>query len=250
MNCIGLFFLLNFQNGRIVSMRETIKIAIIGDFNFSYNSHHATNLALEHSERLLELDLNYYWLRIQEAINLKTSHLQEFDGFWLAPGPYSNEFFLSGVLNSILAEELPLFITGEGYKHFVELLIKHYNLNPNGEKLISDNLVAGNQFEAVQITPQTSETQKIYSTHSNVELTSSRYSIYPQLLASLTNTIIIPEAIDQFEEPEIIRLKNHPYALATMFCPQISSTREMPHPLVNAFIRSCQQNLKRVKQVI
>jgi CTP synthase (UTP-ammonia lyase) len=231
-------------------MSENLKIAILGDFNFTYNSHHATNLALEHSERLLEMDLSYYWIRIQEAINLNSSQLQEYDGFWLAPGPYSNEFFLSGILGTILAEEIPLFITGDGFKHFIELLIKHYNLNPNGEKLISDNLVAGNQFEAVHITAKTPETQKLYHTHSNVELTSSRYSIYPRLIEALADQIITHEAVDQFDEPEIVRLKNHPYALATMFCPQISSTREMPHPLITTFIRTCHQNLKRIKQVI
>jgi CTP synthase (UTP-ammonia lyase) len=234
----------------IVSMSETIKIAIVGDFNFTYNSHHATNLALEHAERLLEVDLSYYWIRIQEIINMKSSNLQEFDGFWIAPGPYSNEFFLSGAMNNLLAEEIPLFITGDAYKHFVELLIKHYNLNPNGEKLISDNLVSGNQFEPVQISPKTTETSKIYATHSNIELTSSRFSIYPQLMEAMAHSIIIPEAVDQFDEPEIIRLKNHPYALATMFCPQISSTREMPHPLISTFIRSCQQTIRREKQVI
>ena len=229
-------------------MNESLKIAIIGDFNFTYNSHHATNLALEHSERFLEVEVSYYWIRLSEAVNMRAQSFSHYDGIWFAPGPFSNEFFLSGVLSASLSQHIPIFLTGETYKTFVELLIKQNNLNSSGEKLISDNLVSGNQFEPVKISPFSDELKKIYATHSNIELTSSRYSIYPQLLTNLTSGIITTEGYDQFDEPEVIKLCNHPFALATMFCPQISSTREMPHPLINTFIRSCVSNMKKAQE--
>ncbi len=31
----------------------SLKIAIIGDFNFAFNTHHATNMALNHAENFL-----------------------------------------------------------------------------------------------------------------------------------------------------------------------------------------------------
>ena len=43
-------------------MSEALKIAIIGDYNFTYNSHHATNLSLDHAAEFLELETNYYWI--------------------------------------------------------------------------------------------------------------------------------------------------------------------------------------------
>jgi CTP synthase (UTP-ammonia lyase) len=228
-------------------MAENIKIAIIGDFNFTYNAHHATNLALEHSERFLEVDVNYYWIRLSEAVNMRPQAYHTYDGVWIAPGPFTNEFFLAGIISNILHAKVPTLLTGESFKVFVELLVKQNNLNPNDEKLISDNLVSGTQFEPVQISPHSSEMQKLYATHSTIELTSSRYSLYPQLITALNKDVLIAEAYNQFEEPEIMRLINHPYAIATMFCPQISSTRDMPHPLVNSFIRSCMSELKSVE---
>ena len=43
-------------------MSNSIKIAIIGDYNFTYNSHQATNLSLDHASRFLDIEINYYWI--------------------------------------------------------------------------------------------------------------------------------------------------------------------------------------------
>jgi len=226
-------------------MSNTLKIAIIGDFNFTYNSHHATNLALDHASRFLETEINYYWIKLTEASQLKSHQLNEYDGVWIGPGPYKNSFFLNGIIDHVIQQNLPTFITGEGFRSLVEVLINRYNLNPNGEKLISDNLVEGEQFERLNIFPHSEALIKLYENHSNLELTSSRFSLYPQLLNYLVGELIDIEGYNQFEEAEIISLKKHPFFLSCAFCPQISSTREIPHPLVYTFIKACQQLLNR-----
>ena len=88
-------------------MSECLKIAVIGDFNFTYNSHHATNMALEHSERYLEVELSYYWIRPSEAVNMRPHTFSVYDGILIAPGPYFNEFFLSGVLGQVINLNTP-----------------------------------------------------------------------------------------------------------------------------------------------
>jgi CTP synthase (UTP-ammonia lyase) len=219
-------------------MGQTLKIAIIGDYNFTYNSHQATNLALDHSGRFLELDINYYWIRVTEAAQLKPQQFEEFDGILIAPGPFQNIFFLNGIIRSIQSLRIPVLLTGESIRSLIEVLINSYQLNPNGEKLISDNLVEGNHFERVQIIPHSKEFIQIYENHNTTELTSSRYSLYPQLIHSLTSEIVDVEAYNQFEEPEVISLKSHPFFVACGYCPQISSTREIPHPLIYTFIKA------------
>ncbi|MEY3424939.1 MAG: hypothetical protein RL679_297 [Bacteroidota bacterium] len=219
-------------------MSQTLKIAIIGDYNFSYNSHQATNLALDHSSRFLEIDINYYWIKITEAAQFKAQNFEQFDGVWIAPGPFKNVFFLNGIIRSISMLQIPVLLTGESMKSFIEVLINSNQLNSNGEKLISDNLVDGNQFERVQIVPHSKEFIQLYENHNTLELTSSRYSLYPQLIGLLTNELIDIEAYNQFEEPEVVSLKKHPFFLATGYCPQVSSTREIPHPLIYTFIKA------------
>lgn len=218
---------------------QQLKIGIIGDFNFTYNTHHATNLALDHAGRFLEVELSYYWIKINEFLNFKPHQLSNYDGFWFAPGPFLNLFYLNGVVDLLLQQNNPVFITGEAFKALIDVLINRNNLNVNGEKLISDNLVEGNRFEHVVIVPHSPALIHLYETHNPEELTASRYSMYPQLIGLLADTDIDIEAYNQFEEPEIISLKNKDFFLACGFCPQISSTRELPHPLVYTFVKSC-----------
>ena len=108
----------------------------------------------------------------------------------------------------ILQQNTPVFITGEGFKALIDVLINKNNLQANGEKLISENLVSGNQFEHVFIIPHSTALIQLYETRKQEELTATRYSLYPQLLNALTATDIDIEAYNQFEEPEIISLKN------------------------------------------
>lgn len=230
---------------------QSLKIGIIGDYNFTFNSHHATNLAIDHAANFLDIEISYYWIKLSEVLDFRAQQFNQYDGFWIAPGPIRNEFFLHGILREILSRPIPTLITGEGYRTFIDALINTYQLNKGSEKLISDNLVEGQQFEQIVITPHSKEFQVLYENHSKVELTSSRYSLYPKLIQSLQDDIIDIEAYNQFEDPEIISLKNHSFFVACSFCPQISSTREIPHPMIYTFMKACLAHVDKLvsKQV-
>lgn len=218
---------------------QQLKIGIIGDFNFTFNTHHATNLALDHAGRFLEIELSYYWIKVNEMLAMKPNQLGNYDGFWLAPGPFVNLFYLNGVVDQLLQQDVPVFITGEGFKSLLDVLIQRNNLNAFSEKLISENLVEGNHFEKLFIEPITPAIAQLYETRSSEEFTATRYSMYPQLIDALHQSVIDIEANNQFEEPEIVSLKKKAFFVACGFCPQISSTRELPHPLVYTFIKAC-----------
>lgn len=222
-------------------MSVVLKIAVIGDYNFTLNSHHATNLSLDHSASFLEIEVNYYWIRVSEAVQHKPVYFEQFDGVWVAPGSFQNLFFLNGIFKAITSRKIPVLITGEAFKFFIDYLILTNNLNAGGEKLISENLVSGNQFERVSIHPQSKIFDKLYENFSNTELTSSRYSLYPQLIHQLNGSIIDIEANNQFEDPEIISLAGHPFFVVCAFCPQISSTRDIPHPIIYTFLKMARE---------
>jgi CTP synthase (UTP-ammonia lyase) len=222
-------------------MPRTTKIAIIGDYSFAYNTHHATNMAMEHASIFFEEDINFYWLRPSEVINFRRNELQDYHGIWLAPGPYHNAFHVESIFTSIFDSERPTLITGEGFIHLLNYYIHKYRLNPANEKFVSENLIAGNQFDTVNIAPTSDWSKKIYENHTTVELTAARYAIYPRLIEMLTAEFVDVLATDQFDEVQIMRLKNKSEALVCMFLPQISSTRDRPHPLINSFIRRCME---------
>ncbi len=220
-------------------MQQSLKIAIIGDYNFTYNSHHATNMAIDHAANFLDIEISYYWIKLNEVLNFRVQQFNQYDGFWIAPGPIKNEFFLHGILKEILGKKTPTLITGEGYRTFVDVLVNTYQLNKANEKLISDNLVEGQEFEKIMISPHSKAIIQLYEHHSKVELTSSRYSLYPKLINSLQDDIVDIEAYNQFEDPEIISLKSHSFFVSCSFCPQISSTRDLPHPMIYTFMKTC-----------
>ncbi|MDG1427919.1 MAG: hypothetical protein P8H56_03185 [Crocinitomicaceae bacterium] len=231
-------------------MQHSLKIAIIGDYNFTYNSHHATNMAIDHAANFLDIEISYYWVKLSEVLKFRAQQFNQYDGFWVAPGPIKNEFFLHGILKEILGKQIPTLITGEGYRTFIDALINTYQLNKANEKLISDNLVEGQEFEKIMISPHSKAIIQLYEHHSKVELTSSRYSLYPKLINSLQDDIVDIEAYNQFEDPEIISLKNHSFFVSCSFCPQISSTRDLPHPMIYTFMKTCQAVIEsnRAKQ--
>ncbi len=220
-------------------MSHAIKIAIIGDYNFTYYSHQATNLSLDHSSTFLDVDINYYWIKISEAISFKSSKIEQYDGVWIAPGTVTNSFFLHGIINYLNQLKIPTLLTGESYKSFIEVLVNNYQFNQGKDKFISDNLVEGNVFEKTTIIPYSQVFIKLFENHTTFELASSRYSIYPHVIEQLTEKLIDIEAFNQFEDPEIISLKNHPFFVVCGYCPQITSTRELPHPLIYTFIKTC-----------
>tara|TARA_B100001758_G_C18241265_1_gene520689 strand:- start:115 stop:786 length:672 start_codon:yes stop_codon:yes gene_type:complete len=218
-------------------MSDALKIAIIGDYNFTFNAHHATNLSLDHSSEFLEFDVNYYWIKISEALKHKEVYFEKFDGIWVAPGPIENAFFLNGVFKKIANKKIPVLITGEGFKIFLEYLITQNQLVSNQGKLISENLVAGNSFERITLEPKSKAFKKLYENFNTVELTSSRFSLYPQLVNQLEARLVDIEAVNHFNDPEVISLRKHDFFLSCAFCPQISSTRDLPHPIIYTFLK-------------
>ena len=158
----------------------------------------------------------------------------------LLPDQLRTFFFLHGIIKKIISKQIPILITGDAYKTLIEVLISTYLLDTKNEKLISENLVEGEQFEKIVISPNSKELNQLYENYSNIELTSNRYSLYPKLIEYLNNNIADIDAFNQFGEPEIISLKNKAFFLACGFCPQISSTRERPHPIIYTFMKACQ----------
>ena len=225
-------------------MSEALKIAIIGDYNFTFNAHHATNLSLDHSSEFLEVEVNYYWIKISEALKDKEGYFNQYDGIWVAPGPIENPFYLNGIFKKISNKNIPVLITGEGFKIFLEHLITQNQLLSQQEKLISENLISGSSFERITIEPRSKTFHQLYENFNNVELSSSRYSLYPQLVEQLELGLVDIEAVNQFEDPEIISLRKSDFFVSCAFCPQISSTRDIPHPIIYTFLKMCNKTKK------
>lgn len=225
-------------------MEEVLRIAIIGDFNFAYNSHNATNQALQHVQDVLDQPLNYYWLNEKECCEEITTFYNDYDAFIIAPGPYRQPFYFNSIIKTLLDQDVPVLGTGDCFKILVEQFFAQKGFDLGVEKIISDNLIEGNQFTGINLEKLSDEFSKIYLNKSTVEYSSSRFSILPQYSEVLGEDFEIG-ARNQYFDPEILKSKSHGFFLFTMFCPQVLSTSDMPHPIFTYFIK----NARRLRDI-
>ena len=218
-------------------MENAIRIVIIGDYNFAYHSHNATNKALQHVEKMLDQPIDFFWFGEHEFCEFDDEAIQEFDGVLIAPGPFQKPFYFNSILDRLKAIDMPVLGTGEIFRIVVQSHFSDLGFDKNGEKIISDNLVDGNHFTQVNLAKLSSECDKIYIHRGAIEFSSSRFSILPQYSDILAEKFEIG-ARNQYFDPEILKSKELSFFMFTMFCPQMNSTEDIPHPLFTYFVKT------------
>lgn len=221
-------------------MSETLRIAIIGDYNFAYHSHNATNQALQHAEEVLEIRINYYWLNERECCEENSNFYTEYDGIIIAPGPYRQPFYFKSIIATLLEKKIPVFGTGDCFKILVETYFQQKGVTSGTDKIISENLIDGNYFTGITLEKLSKDFHKIYANKGTTEYSSSRFSLLPQYSELLSESFEIG-ARNQYFDPEILKSIRHPFFVFTMFCPQITSTKDIPHPLFIYFVKNVKQ---------
>ncbi len=218
-------------------MENAIRIVIIGDYNFAYHSHNATNKALQHVEKMLEHTIDFFWFGEEEFCQFDDDAITAFDGVLIAPGPFQKPFYFNPILERLKSIDMPVLGTGEIFRIVVQSHFSDLGFDKNGEKIISDNLVDGNHFTQVNLAKLSSECDKIYIHRGAIEFSSSRFSILPQYSDILAEAFEIG-ARNQYFDPEILKSKDLNFFMFTMFCPQMNSTEDIPHPLFTYFIKT------------
>lgn len=224
-------------------MNDALRIAIIGDYNFAYHSHNATNQALQHAEKVLEIQINYYWLNERECCEDKVDFHVDYDGIIIAPGPYRQPFYFESIISKLLQKKIPVLGTGDCFKLLIETHFQQKGYDITRERIVSENLIEGNFFTGVSLEKFSPAFLKLYSNKGTTEYSSSRFSVLPQYSELLNETFEIG-ARNQYFDPEILKSKTHPFFMFTMFCPQITSTIDIPHPIFTYFIK----NVSRIRE--
>jgi CTP synthase (UTP-ammonia lyase) len=81
-------------------MSEALRIAIVGDFNPDFASHHATAASLQHAAGRLQLRVDAEWVPTSSITAAAADTvLSEYDAIWASPGsPYKSK---DGMLRAI-----------------------------------------------------------------------------------------------------------------------------------------------------
>jgi len=77
------------MGGRMSDTARTARIAIVGDFNSEYETHHAINRSLEHAAEALGIHMDSKWVATGCAERDAEKILRQYDGLFIASGsPY------------------------------------------------------------------------------------------------------------------------------------------------------------------
>jgi CTP synthase (UTP-ammonia lyase) len=115
----------------------------------------------------------------------------------------------------------------------------HEETAPGASALVISKLVCSlvGQTQTIQIMPGTLAYQA-YGGDSTNEQFRCNYGLNPAYRDEVFNGGLRISGIDSSGEVRIVELSTHPFFIATLFLPQLSSNADQPHPLITAFIKT------------
>ena len=228
-------------------MDATIKVGIIGDFDEKRSSHLATNEVLSHCAKKLSMNIAISWLPTKSLENVSKENLSVFDAFWCSPGsPYIS---YTGAVNGIrFAREnnYPFIGTCGGFQHAVmeyaqNVLgiteIYHAEYNPDASSFFIAPLSCSLPGETKTIyLKKDTVTRKIYEKEKITEMYNCSFGLNPSCQDIFDLSGFHIAGTDENGEVRIFELPGNRFYIATLFQPQLSSTKENPHILILEFL--------------
>jgi CTP synthase (UTP-ammonia lyase) len=239
-----------------------MRIALIGDFDPEKRSHWATEAALHHAAAGLGMNVEPRWVSTAALATPAAARaaLGGRDGIWGAPGsPFESA---AGMLNAIQHarhQRVPYLGTCAGFQYALIELARNV-LGLADADTAENNPASAN----VVITPVACPLPGRKPGKPSMSGSDRVHVVAGTRLADLcratdlseeyfcnfeTNTAFIPRweahaglrvaARGDGGEMRAFELAEHPFFVATLFQPQLSSRNERPHPIIEGFLRAC-----------
>lgn len=237
----------------------SVRIGLIGDYQPTSETHHATEAALHHAAARLGISVEVLWLPTASLDPLLGDDLRTYDALWCAPGgPYQS---MSGALNAIRwarENDWPFLGTCAGFQHMVIEYARHVLLIAGAQHaeygattgpLVVTPLscsVRGQTLE-IRIDPE-SQAGRIYHQFGVQEQYYCTFGLDRAYQALLHDAGLRVVGRDQDGDARIVELSQYHFFLGTLFVPQLLSTMDRPHPLIVAYIEAavrCRESRSR-----
>jgi CTP synthase (UTP-ammonia lyase) len=235
-------------------MSTSPRIAVVGDYSESKETHRATNA------ELTAAGVDFAWLGTA-AVGDPSRSLGGFDGLFISPGsPYDS---MDGALAAIrYARErgVPLVGTCGGFQHVVietdrDVLgiedADHAETNPGAEQLAVTPLACSlaGQRHPVQLV-QGTRAAAIYGGEAVVEPYYCSYGLNPAFEPRVQAAGLRVSGRDENGCARVVELDGHPFFVATLYVFQARDDRTSPHPLTAAFLEAAgAEALDRVRDL-
>lgn len=230
-------------------MTTLVRIGIIGDYNPDFHPHLATNAAIHHAADHLHLTAIIDWLPTPLLADNTDSHIRQYDALWCAPGsPYQS---MAGALQAIeFAREQgwPFIGTCGGFQHVVIEYARnvlgfsdaaHAESDPDASTLFVSALACSLLGKTMQVhLDPASRVFGMYQRRVVQEQYYCQFGLNPRYQATIHDGGLRVVGVDEAGEARIVELAEHPFFVATLFVPPLTSTAEQPHPLIIAYLQA------------
>jgi CTP synthase (UTP-ammonia lyase) len=242
------------------SVSDAVRIGILGDFNKEFRSHHATNDAIQHAARKLQMQVESQWVPTPTLVEPEAAkRLESFDGLWASAGsPYKS---FDGMLNGIQfarTRDWPFLGTCGGFQYtLIECARNVIGIkdadsaeNNSGSKNIVIYPVAcavpdrrKNAPKLSGVVPEIrlrpgSYLQSFYGKDVVEEEFFCNFEVNPDFEWASIEAGFPIAARGSSGEVRAIESPTHRFFVATLFQPQLASKPDQPHPLVIAFLQA------------
>lgn len=226
-----------------------MKIALLGEFDPSFEPHVATASAIRHSAAKLSIDVDDEWV---STADIADDLFARFQALWITPGsPYRDMIKTLEAIKYAREHGVPCFGTCGGFQHMLMEYARsvlgisdaqHGEYDPDASTLFISELacsLAGREME-LQLTADSRVTE-FYGTKKAKERYYCNFAVNPEYVERLQSGQLRICGRDIEGNARVVELPKHPFYVATLFVPQARSTPDQPHPLINAFLRAAQQ---------
>ena len=223
-----------------------MKLGIVGDYNPEYLSQLATSNALMHSSKNLGTRIEHEWIPTATVHEQIDTIKKTYQGFWIAPGSPNSVDGVLSIIEYARENNMPLLGTCGGFQYIImeyarnKLMMEkagHEEQDPHSTQLIISKLtcsLVGQEGEIILKNP--SRVFEIYQKTNIVEQFRCNYGLSPDYEAQINEAGLRIVGTDSMGRPRIIELPEHKFFVGTLFVPQLNSTLETPHCIVDSLI--------------
>lgn len=225
------------------------KIAILGDFNRAYATHHALNKTTQDVQAVLPEVVQFDWIGTDVFKPVQIFEHEGYKGLWIAPGsPYKNDENVLKAIAYTRMNNIPTLGNCGGFQYMLIEFAKnvcgviaanHEETNPDGPELLINKLSCSlvGQEEELAITDKASLLYRIIRKDEIIGRYFCNYGLNDEYREILQHYGLAYTALSPEKEVRAFELKTHPFFLGTLFQPALTSTEDAPDPIIISFIQ-------------
>lgn len=230
-------------------LKQTLRIALVGDYNPAVIAHQAIPLALDNAAENVGVTADYDWLATPEVTS--PEDLVGYDAIWCVPAsPYKNEDGAFLAIRFARENHIPFLGTCGGFQHAIIEYARnvlgwddagHAETDHKGRLVIgplSCSLVE--KSDAIELKPG-SLIAMAYGRLRIEEGYHCNYGIAENFAEQLSQSQLQATGWDVQGEIRAIELTDHPFFVGTLFQHERNALKDQPAPLVEALLRAAQQ---------